>query len=238
MKFRETIDNFYEKIPIGIWGLIGIGGFLFVGLLICQIGATDLLGCDYKWYNHAVSELGMVISGNWSWLLFNIFLVISGILSFFFFIGLSFYFEGKYSAPVAKIGMILGFLWALMLMLIGLNPADTRRIPHYYISLIFFLLSMITPAIFSIAILVQDKRLDRQKLPRWSAIFGFIVTIIILIFLTQDPSTGASIIYLIPGVCREKIMPGVFWEWISFYSLGLWGILFSIFNLKKSTKKS
>ncbi len=238
MKVRELIDKFYDKISIGIWGLIGIGGFLFLGPLICMIGAKDLLGCDYIWYNHAVSELGMATSGNWSWLLFNLFIIISGVLNFFFLLGFSLYLEGKYSAPIAKIGMILGLLWSITLILIGFNPADTKRIPHFHIARTFFILALITPAIFSIAILVQDKTKDRQKLPKWSASFGFIVSIIIFIFLNQDLSAGTSLLNLLPGFCRENIIPGLVWEWIAFFIIDLWGIVFSILTLKKDTKKT
>jgi len=237
MKFREFIDKIYGKITIGVWGLIGFGGFLFLGLLISQINAIDLLGCDYKWINHAVSELGMVSPENWSWLLFNICLILGGVFGFFFILGFSFYFEGKYAASIAKIGLILGFIWALTLIGVGLNPADVRNVLHYNVSITFFVSSMIMIAIFGVAILMQHKEKNRQKFPRCYSILSFIVSLIFFVLLFQDPATGASLKYLIPGICREEIIPCLFWEWISFYSLALWGIIFSILTLKKNTKK-
>jgi hypothetical protein len=237
MNIREKIDNFYEKVGIGVWGLISFGGFLFLGLLISQIGVTDLLGCPYRWYNHAVSELGMAITGNWSWLLFNICLICGGIISLFFFLGFSLYFEGKYAALVAKIGLILAIIWALTLIGVGLNPADVRNKLHYNVSVLFFLSSFIMSVVFNIAILVQDKEANRQKIPRWTSIIGITASILSFIIFTQDLSVGASFLYLIPGICREKIIPALFWEWIAFYSIEFWGIFFSLLTLKKSTRK-
>lgn len=237
MNFLEKIDKLYQKVSIGVWGIIGIGGFLFLGLLISQIGATDLLGCPYRWYNHAVSELGMKISGSWSWLLFNICLTASGIISVFFFIGFSLYLEGKYSAPVAKIGTIVSIFWAITIVGVGLNPADVRNVVHYNISILFFLTSMILTLIFSIAILVQDREEGKQKIPRWTSIFGFATALVIFLLFFQDLNAGASILYLIPGICREKIIPALFWEWLVFYFFSGWGIVFSLLTFKKTTKR-
>ena len=60
---RKKIDDFFEKYPpVGMWGLIANGGFLLLGISICQINATDYNGLPYSWLNHTISELGFVAS--------------------------------------------------------------------------------------------------------------------------------------------------------------------------------
>ena len=237
--FREKLDAFYAKYPIGLWGLIGVGGFVFLGLLICQIGATDGRGCTFEWINHAISELGFV-GVSWGWWLFSLCLIIGGILGIVYILGLGLYFEGKHAGRLAKLATIGGIISCIGMIGVGLFPGNINPFGHRISAAMFFLFAMSTPFIFSIAIFVQDSGEGRQKIPRWTGIFGFFVVFTVVMFL----STGVAELERILSfgnnpstTCRTGIIWVWFWEWMVYFVVSGWLILFAVLTCKKNTKK-
>ncbi len=212
MDLRRKIDLFYKKYPMGRWGLISVGGFIFLGLLICQIGATDFDGC-------------------------SLCLIVGGFLSIFFLVGLGLYIEGKFAGPLAKLAMLSGIFCSISLMGVGIFPWNVNRPMHNLVVVFFFVSASVTAGIFSLAIFLQDVWKANQKLPRWFGFGGIVVAIVEVIFLQQDFGTLVQIAVDNPG-CREGLVPVTFWEWMVFYAVSIWMIVISYLTRNKTTEKS
>lgn len=219
-----------------MWGLIGVGGFVFLGLLIAQIGTKDAYGCEYNWLNHAISELGGV-GHSWSWWLFSFCLIVGGIFSCFYVIGLGFYIEGKITAPLAKLAMASGLFCCVSMMGVGVFPYDVNLQWHMYTAGAFFASAMVTPIICSIAIFLQNRGPGNQKIPRWAGFLGFGVAAVGYMFSRQSIRQIYTVMERSDSLCREGVIAVAFWEWMVFYTVSLWLIVFAILTRKKGTKK-
>jgi hypothetical membrane protein len=158
------------------------------GVLAPIIGFTCVLFAlasysQFSWFDNALSDLG-VVEGVTA-VLFNFGLIVSGVLTFVFGLGL-FAFLHKKALGVA--GSLIFVLDAWALTLIGIFPESARPI-HYYASVAFFVLFPISMFLIC-AEFLSSSRIKMGLLTFVTATFAAIVWII---QFTVTPVPGVAI---------------------------------------------
>ncbi len=126
------LTDIEDLVPEEFAGICGIAApfiaYIFIGIAV-------LINPWFRWADHALSDLGA--SGIAYNNVFNFGIMVAGMAGLIFTLGIFRYAEGK----AGGVGTLL-FLFAMVcLILVGIFPMGTD--PHYYVSVLFFVLSAI-----------------------------------------------------------------------------------------------
>ncbi len=126
------VTDIEDLIPEEFAGACGIAApfiaYIFIGIAI-------LINSWFTWADHALSDLGATgVSYN---NVFNFGVMVAGMAGVIFAMGIFRYSEGKAGAA----GTLLFLLGMICLILVGIFPMGNS--PHYYVSILFFALSII-----------------------------------------------------------------------------------------------
>lgn len=169
-------------------GDVRLKAFGICGVLAPVIGFMCVLFAvasysQFSWFDNALSDLGVV--GGVTAVLFNFGLIVSGVLTFVFGLGL-FAFLHKKVLGVA--GVLIFILDAWALTLIGIFPESAKPM-HYYASVAFFVLFPVSMFLIC-AEFLSSSRIKMGLLTFVSATFAAIVWII---QFTIRPVPGVAI---------------------------------------------
>jgi len=149
----------------------GVSGILTPILAFTRISLAIASYPQFSWTDNALSDLGVV--GDVTSVLFNGGLIISGILTLLFALGLFMFLRNK---MLGRIGAFLLVLDALSLSAIGVFPENVKP-THYYASVAFFMFFPL--AMFFIATaLFQMGKLKMGLFTFLAAIFAVVVWVI------------------------------------------------------------
>jgi hypothetical membrane protein len=173
---------------VNIAGDVRLKAFGICGVLAPVIGFMCVLFAvasysQFSWFDNALSDLGVV--GGVTAVLFNFGLIVSGVLTFVFGLGL-FAFLHKKVPGVA--GALIFILDAWALTLIGIFPESARPM-HYYASVAFFALFPVSMFLIC-AEFLSSSRIKMGLLTFITATFAAIVWII---QFTVTPVPGVAI---------------------------------------------
>ncbi len=176
MNLRELVDE--KHFPL--WGMIAslVGLVFIVTPQFFYIGSE---GEPYSMFNHAVSELGELGVSELAWM-FNIGMVLAGILFIPFMIGFGLYIDNI----ISKITAVVGVYSAASIVLVGIYPMNYLY-EHSIAAISFFLSGMVMTLLWAIAILVQKEVRVNKAL----SLGGFINMTIFALFL-YGPWEGGS----------------------------------------------
>lgn len=165
---RRLIDE--QHFPL--WGIAGsIIGLLFI--LGSQIPYTGSEGEPFSMFNHFVSELGEIGVSEFA-LLFNIGMILAGIIFIPFMIGLGLHMDNI----ISKIAGAVGVFSAASISLVGVYPMNYLE-AHTLWAMSFFLSGMVMVVLWTIAILIQKD----VKIPKEFSMGGLINFVIFFLFL-------------------------------------------------------
>jgi hypothetical membrane protein len=168
MNLKELVDE--KHFPL--WGLVAsVVGLVFI--LTPQMFYTGAEGESFSMFNHTVSSLGEVGVSELAWM-FNIGLVLAGILFIPFMIGLGLYIDNI----ISKITAVVGVYSAASIVLVGVYPMNYLY-EHSIAAISFFLSGMVMTLLWAIAILVQKE----VRLHKALSLGGFINMTIFALFL-------------------------------------------------------
>lgn len=224
---RTKLGSFYEKIPVFIWGYVGVG-ISVIAMLITGLIYVDPLGAPFSIFNMFVSELGERAVSQTAWL-FNWGLIVGGIPLIIFMIGLGI----KYNSIFGWICTAGGIFSAVSILFVGIFPMDYDNnifmTGHVISAMSFFYGGMITVLLFSILIFVDKKK----SLPKWLGIFGLLVAIIFALFIFMpEGSLDDSLIRP-----RPWFLIIAFLEWLVVFSIFSWIMTVSItMNIQRRKK--
>lgn len=182
MSIRETLDKFFDKIGFEIWGLFGAAICVILPFL-ATIGYVGAHGEPFSILNHFISELGDIINSENAWL-FNLGLVISGLLLIPFVIGFALYIDNK----IAYLSIPIGVYSVFSISLVGFFPMNYLG-PHAVAAMGAFMGGMLTVLVFSLAIAIQKE----AKVPKLYSLAGIVVAVIFALFLSSTSSLAADI---------------------------------------------
>jgi len=204
MENEKFIDRLFNRVPGGYFGLVSMA--LGAGLILIAVVMASETG--YTMVTHYVSQLGIVpgVPG----IIFNLALIIAGIVAipFFIYLGRMIQREGIFKwiligAEITSISACVG------LSLAGIFPMhDHLMLHHYYSAMLFFFDGLFFCLLYSI-VMIPD-----SKFPILQAILGFIVAGTFGIFL---------------------ILKTALTEWIVFFAIVFWVIETSVFTLLKKS---
>ncbi len=168
MKLKELVDE--KNFPL--WGMVAsLVGLVFI--LTPQLFYVGTEGESYSMFNHAVSELGELgvseLAG-----MFNIGMVLAGILFIPFMIGFGLYIDNI----ISKITAVVGVYSAASIVLVGVYPMNYLY-EHSMAAISFFLSGMVMTLLWAIAILVQKE----VRIHKGLSLGGFINMAIFALFL-------------------------------------------------------
>jgi hypothetical membrane protein len=168
MNLGQLVDE--KHFPL--WGMVAsLVGLVFI--LTPQLFYSGSEGEPFSMFNHAVSELGELGVSELAWM-FNIGLLVAGILFIPFMIGLGLYID----TIISKIAAVVGVYSAISVSLVGVYPMNFLY-EHSVTAISFFLSGMVMTLLWAIAILVQKE----AKLHKGLSIGGFINMTIFALFL-------------------------------------------------------
>jgi hypothetical membrane protein len=168
MNLKELVDE--KHFPI--WGFIAsLIGLVFI--LTPQVPYVGSEGEPFSMFNHAVSELGELGVSELAWM-FNIGMILAGILFIPFMIGLGLYIDNI----IGKLAGIVGVYSSISIVLVGIYPMNYLS-EHTVVAISFFLSGMVMALLWGIAILAQKE----AKLHKGLSLGGFINMIIFALFL-------------------------------------------------------
>jgi len=168
MKLGELVDEKHFPLLGLVASLVGL-----VFILTPQLFYVGSEGEPFSMFNHAVSELGELGVSELAWM-FNIGMVLAGILFIPFMIGLGLYINNI----ISKIAAIVGVYSAASIVLVGVYPMNYLY-EHSIAAISFFLSGMVMTLLWGIAILVQKE----VKIHKGLSLGGFINMTIFALFL-------------------------------------------------------
>lgn len=219
--------NKKEKI-IHLAPLAGMLGVTIISISLLFTALTFDGRAAYSIFNHFISELGDTRESPW-YIVFCIGLFISGILNTIFITGLGLYLDSRIGNWAMRIGIVAGLASSIT----GLIPADEALIPHLVAAITFFIGSLLTAALFGLAILK-----DENQMPKWMVVPSFIVSIIGIIFLVLPNELVIQFLRFDPGFVRPDFWINPFFEWLVFFSLSGWILMVSCFLMKARATKN
>ncbi len=221
MGTRDRLNQILDLKNFAYWGIIGAAiGFIFI--LSSTIGYLGTSGESYSMLNHFISELGELGVSHLAWL-FNLGLILAGIIFIPFFIGLGLYVENK----VAKIAMFLGIMSADAIILVGFFPMN-NIIPHFLAAMQFFFGGMLTVVVFTIAIFIQKK----AKIPKYFIIPGIITIFIFVYFLFFIDVGDLTMIF----TSRPDVLLIAVFEWAVYFAVIGYLLLIAVYVFLKERK--
>jgi len=197
-------------------------------LIVCVSVITALVyhgtkGELYSPFNHFISELGQRAVSQLA-PLFNIGLMIGGVLFALFMLGLGRYIKKFYAYIAAGLGVITGIACSL----VGVFPMNNMHI-HVPVAMVFFRGGLFTILFFMLIFLFDTQK----KISKWMVIPGGITVLAFAAFLTIPKllgyATGTSL--SVPDV-RPAFWLNPFLEWLVFVTVICWIISLSVYLVK------
>ncbi len=201
--------------------LFGILGSLItcMGCLITAIAYRGPNGERYSMFNYFISELGGIQESELA-IVFNLGVLIGGLLMVIFLAGLGYHFTTK----AGKLGSIVGVFSGVGGAFVGVFPFDVNITLHGVTAMGFFYGGMCTVVIFAVAIMIEKK----TPFPKILALFGLIAAIIFGIFNLSLASFAG--VMLEQATSINDVRPVGFWPMATFEWLSLLSVLFWIFT--------
>jgi len=172
MGYKNRLRNIVDMYHFPLWGILGCLSGLVTVLLPTQV-YIGRFGESYSPLNHYLSELGEIGISDLA-AVFNVGLMIIGVLWIPFMIGLGLYLENN----IGKIAAVVGVYSLVSIFLVGVFPMNDR-LGHEITSTSFYLSGLIMSGLWAIAIFMQHK----PKIPKIFSIGGIINVAIFLLFL-------------------------------------------------------
>ncbi len=222
INLRPILKKPFKKIALPYWGIIATI-ILTIAFVIPSIAYTGKKGERYSFLNHSISMLGEVGVSELA-IFFNICLIISGVITLVYYIGLALYMENKFAYLAGYIGVI-SCIGGSFVGVFPMNYYDA----HWVVSLIFFFGGMLAVVLFSIAILI-----DKEKKIHWGfSIIGAIVFVFfaLLLFYPYDVTDLARYYNQNLQLERPAFLLHTFFEWMTLITIIIWGGLLAIYFL-------
>ena len=204
------------------------------GLIVCVSVITAFLyhgtkGELYSPFNHFISELGQKGVSQLA-PLFNIGLMIGGILFALFMLGLGVYIKKFYAYIAAVLGVVTGIACGL----VGVFPMNNMHI-HVPVAMVFFRGGLITILFYTLIFLFDTQK----KISKWMVIPGVITVLAFAAFLFIPKmlgyATGTSL--SVPDV-RPAFWLNPFLEWLVFVTVICWIIALSVYLMNRKISPS
>ncbi|OPX24433.1 MAG: hypothetical protein B1H05_05135, partial [Candidatus Cloacimonas sp. 4484_140] len=174
----------------------------------------------YSPFNHFISELGQRGVSEYAGV-FNIGLIIGGLLCALFMIGLGLYIKKFYSYIASAVGVVS----CIFCGLVGVFPMNNMSI-HVPVALTFFRSGLLVVLLFTL-IFIFDKQ---RKISKWMIIPGGITVLAFAAFLFIPKmlgyATGTSL--SVPEV-RPAFWLNQFLEWLVFLTVICWVLSLSVY---------
>ncbi len=168
MDIKELVD----KNHFPYWGIVSsIIGLVFI--LTPQLFYEGSLGEPYSMFIHYISELGEVGVSELAWM-FNLGMILAGILFIPFMIGLGFYIDNI----ISKITMLIGVFSCVSIVFVGIYPMNYGY-EHMISALSFFLSGMVMTLFWALAILAQKE----VRVHKGLSLGGFLNMALFMLFL-------------------------------------------------------
>ena len=182
-----------------------------------------------SFFNHFISELGQVDVSQLA-PVFNISLIISGILFAIFMLCLGLYFH-KITAYVTS---AIGFFSGIFLSLVGIFPMNHLDI-HMQVAMLFFRSGLLVIILFTL-IIIFDKQ---HKISKWLVLPGIITILAFSSFLVipKIVEPGSTLNLLQPTAVRPTFFLNSILEWLVFLTVLIWIVCISIYLIKHKTKE-
>lgn len=215
---------------IGAWsGLIG-PVVIALGSLIAALGYTGVEGQAYNPLNHFVSELGEIGVSNLA-LVFNISLIVGGILNSYFMIYLGQGIQGWPRWPL----VLLGLVSAVCGGLVGVFPMNALD-AHILFALAFFNVGMLVALAYSLIFLFGKN----HPYPRWLSVPGFLNTAAFFAF-NNFPSQFEEGVDFHEGMGgllsnRPDFIPLALMEWVVILGILVWFAMLGIYLINHVQK--
>ncbi|TFH01192.1 MAG: DUF998 domain-containing protein [Candidatus Thorarchaeota archaeon] len=214
MRLVEEIRTFVNEKHFPQWGIIGsIIGLVLI--LTPQLFYTGTMGESFSMFNHYVSELGELGVSEFA-MMFNIGLMLAGILFIPFMIGLGLYLDNF----IGKIAAVVGAFSALSIYLVGIYPMN-NVVMHGITAISFFLSGLVMTVLWALAILVQKK----VRIPKILSLGGFINAAIFALFLY---GSGEGF-----GAIRPEFSLRVTLEWAIYFAIVSYMFILALYVWRK-----
>ena len=131
-----------------------------------------------------------------------------------------------------KLTTILGIISSVSMCFIGGFPGDIANQMHVISAIGFFAGMALAIIFFGITLLMKDESIGKVFPPQmiFLTLFTFVcVSIFIFHFASASEVPGTMV-----AIDRPDFWPFLFWEWMFFYSVVLWGLTISIIGFVKS----
>jgi len=166
----------------GLCGVIGpIISLLFIALAIAYTS-------QFNWFTWALSDLGVHQAA----LIFNSGLVVGGVLTTIFAIGLM---QTLRKQVLGFLGTFTLILSTISLCAIGVFPESAGRI-HFYVSISFF-------ALLAISLFLIGAALIRESSQRYSGLFSILTVVVAAMAALAAPHEGAAIPEIIASLAAS-----------------------------------
>jgi hypothetical membrane protein len=199
-------------------GLVG-ACVILLGVCITALFYGGRDGEPYAFRNHFVSELGERAYSDLAWV-FNITLLIGGLLLTAFMLGLAVLMRHWFSWLFGGLALLTGIPGAL----VGVFPMDSLG-PHIQVAMMFFNTGMVTMLVFSLFVLL----VRRPYFPRWLAIPGFLNAGFFLLFLNMptalEEAANLETATLALLNNRPDVLPLAIFEWAVVFGVMAWALL-------------
>lgn len=204
-----------------------IAGFLgvfvgLIGVLIPGLVYSGTKGERYSFLNHFISELGEVGVSRFAWV-FNLCMILCGICIAVASLSLGTILLGFW----AKAGMLLGVIAGLALAFVGVFPMNKAR-GHMISALAFFRTGLLMVLLFSLSIVLHAE--ETLAIPRWLGLVGVFPVLAFGVFLGLMWNVREEVHNpLSPeGFDRPKVWKFAVSEWMIYFSLILWILVFAV----------
>jgi len=215
----EKLDRFYGRIKGSYFGFIGTGinllGILIAITLFMQVDPTFNLFSNY------ISDLGD--GPNHSDIVFNISVILTGIILWFFYLYLMRYLQkmgGNQNLTI--ISFISGFIASIGAILVGIFTSEKAPELHRFSAALAFVGSLLALIFFGIS------EYYIPEIPKKLSCLGFFLAPLSFLFL---------IFFLIlnttPGFNRGIT---IFTEWLAYFANTAWLIIQGIYTLKSKSE--
>jgi hypothetical membrane protein len=170
-KFQSKFQRYATTGGLYWWGLAG-SLIIALGCLIAGLAYRSPSGGRYSLLNYFISELGYLRESALA-PVFNVSLIVGGLLMVRFIAGLGYYFTSKVGKAATLVGVLSGFSGTL----VGVLPMDIL-VPHALAAFGFFYGAMVTIILFTVAIYTERD----APFPRRLGIVGILVAACFAIF--------------------------------------------------------
>ena len=191
-----------------------------LGNLTTALAYRGSSGEAFSILNHYISELGQVGVSQLA-LLFNICLIVGGLLMAAFMLELGLYIRTKLGYVAAAVGIFSGISCSL----VGVFPMNNLA-THVPVAFAFFYSGLATIVLFTV-VTIADKQ---EKLPKWLVVFGIMGAISFAGFLAVPHLTRMTHTQTLNAhiVDRPAISVITILEWSILFTFMLWILLVSV----------